>query len=194
MQQLRNHILWFAYSRTSKRPRKENAVSEERRQEDTEDHHRGAQDQTLNEFLSDVSFAARELTANIRSSVNKVLEQSVRIVNPSGDGPPLDMYETEENVIIETAPLENADPDSIEITFQGDQLRIQIQTQDARQIEENAFLLREKSFGEFSRSVDVPRAVQVEAARAKIEDGKLIITLPKPRGAAARRIHITAED
>lgn len=169
-------------------------MSEEHNQESVEENNRGGQDQTLNEFLSDVSFAARELTSNIRSSVNKVLEQSVRVVNPRGDGPSLDMYETDESVIIETAPLENADPDSIEITFQGDQLRIQIQTQDPRQIEENAFLLREKSFGEFSRSVDIPRAVHVESARAKIEHGKLIITLPKPRGTTTRRIHITAED
>ena len=169
-------------------------MSEDQRKETAEEKERASQDHTLNEFLSDVSFAARELTSNIRSSVNKVLEQSVRIVNPSGNGPLLDMYETGESVIIETTPLENVDPESIEITMQGDQLNIQICTHDPRTIDESAFLLREKAFGEFSRSLEVPRAVNIDEARARINQGKLIITLPKPRATTARRIHISAED
>ena len=151
-------------------------------------------DHSLNEFLADVSLAARDLTANIRSSVNKVLEQSVRVVNPSGDGPQLDMYETAESVIIETTPLESADPDSIEITMLGDQLSIRLQTKDERDIEERAFLLREKRFGDYTRSLKIPRAIQMEEARARIKDGKLYITLPKPRRTERKRIRIIAED
>ena len=169
-------------------------MNEEHTNESADEKKRASQDHTLNEFLTDVSFAARELTSNIRSSVNKVLEQSVRIVNPSGNGPLLDMYETEASVIIETTPLENVVPESIEITMQGDQLSIHISTLDPRSIDESNFLLREKAFGEFSRSLEVPRAVNIDEARASMNQGKLIITLPKPRATAARRIHISAED
>ncbi len=151
-------------------------------------------DHTLNEFLSDVTLAARELTTNIRSSVNKVLEQSVRVVNPSGNDPRLDMYETKENVFIETTPLENADPEAIEITMLGDQLTIRLRTSDERGIDEESFLLREKGYGEFTRSLEIPRAVKIEEARAVLRQGKLLITLPKPRLTRAKQIHIIAED
>lgn len=169
-------------------------MGEEGRREAPDEKESTPHDHSLNEFLSDVSLAARELTSNIRSSVNKVLEQSVRVVNPSGNGPQLDMYETDESVVIETAPLDNADPDSIEITMQGDQLSIRIRTQDARAIDESAFLLREKAYGEFTRSLEIPRAIIIEEARARISQGRLYITLPKPRATKARRIRIIAEE
>ena len=169
-------------------------MGEEERKEAPAENECAPHDHSLNEFLSDVSLAARELTSNIRSSVNKVLEQSVRIVNPSGNGPQLDMYETEESVIIETAPLENADPDSIDITMLGDQLRIRVRTRDARAIDDSAFLLREKHYGEYMRSLEIPRAIVIEEARARLRQDKLLITLPKPRGSEPKRIRIIAED
>ena len=169
-------------------------MGEEERKEAPAENEGAPHDHSLNEFLSDVSLAARELTSNIRSSVNKVLEQSVRIVNPSGNGPQLDMYETSESVIIETAPLENADPDSLDITMMGDQLRIHLRTRDARSIDDGAFLLREKHYGEFTRTLEIPRAIIIEEARARLNQGKLLITLPKPRGTEAKRIRIVAED
>ena len=169
-------------------------MGEEERKEAPAENECVPHDHSLNEFLSDVSLAARELTSNIRSSVNKVLEQSVRIVNPSGNGPLLDMYETEESVIIETAPLEMPIPiPSISPCWETNSESAS--ARETREPSTTAPSCCAKSTMANTCAAWKSRArIVIEEARARLRQGKLFITLPKPRGSEPKRIRIIAED
>ncbi len=132
----------------------------------------------LNDFLAEVTGAARELTQSIRGSVTRAINQSGK-TSVTGNTPLLDMYETEDVVIVQTAPLDTITTPTVEVSMAGDMLTIKITTQASSEIAEEAYLLRERLYGEFTRTIQIPRAVKAHEAKARFKDGRLTITLPK---------------
>jgi HSP20 family protein len=92
-----------------------------------------------------------------------------------------------------TASVPGVPPSDIDITVLGDTLRIRGQRKE--DIEEtgegNRWLLRERRFGAFERTVSLPSVVNSEEATADFKDGVLTITLPKADVAKPRSIPIT---
>jgi len=56
--------------------------------------------------------------------------------------------------------------------------------------EESNWLLRERSFGKFSRQISLPEALDDAAAEARYADGVLYLTLPKKRASQVKRLTI----
>lgn len=56
--------------------------------------------------------------------------------------------------------------------------------------EESDWLLRERSFGKFSRQIALPEAVDDAAAEARYADGVLYLTLPKKRASQVKRLTV----
>ena len=55
------------------------------------------------------------------------------------------------------------------------------------------YVLRERRFGRFSRSVTLPRSVNPDVATAEFEHGVLTLSVPKAEEAKARSIKIKAK-
>lgn len=91
-----------------------------------------------------------------------------------------------------TASVPGVSPDQVEITVLGDRLRIRGERRDdAEQRDPNGrWILRERRFGAFERSVTLPSAVKADAAAADFKDGVLTITLPKADEARPRTIPV----
>ena len=53
--------------------------------------------------------------------------------------------------------------------------------------EESNWLLRERSFGKFSRQISLPEALDDAAAEARYADGVLYLTLPKKRASQVKQ-------
>ncbi|MFM9105670.1 MAG: Hsp20/alpha crystallin family protein [Chloroflexota bacterium] len=83
-------------------------------------------------------------------------------------------------------------PADVEITVIGDRLRIRGELRDdAEQRDpDSRWILRERRFGAFERSVSLPAAVKPESASAEFRDGVLTITLPKADEARPRSIPV----
>ncbi len=151
-----------------------------------------ARKEPLNDFLTDMSGMARELTSNIRTSFGKALEQSMKNAKAK-HAPLVDIYETTESVVIVTNPLLGLIPGSLEVSMQGNLLTLKGETEARDSIPAEAYLRRERYFGAFTREIEIPRRVKANEARAKLRDGVLTITLPKIEEAAAHIIDVSQQ-
>ena len=140
---------------------------------------------------------------SLREAMNNLLEESfVRPRGEAGGGPQgrsapaglaVDIRETPEAFVVR-ASVPGARPEDVEITVLGDTLRIsgQHREEQERQDENARWLVRERRFGAFERTVRLPTAVQSGAAEAEFKDGVLTITLPKAEEARPRSIPVRA--
>jgi HSP20 family protein len=124
--------------------------------------------------------------------MDQLFEESV--VRPrSADATPralaVDMYETEEAVVVKTA-VPGADPEDIDISITGDSLTIKGEFKADQEIEEADCICRERAYGAFSRSLTIPVSVEASEAEAEFEDGILTLTLPKAEELKPKAIEV----
>jgi HSP20 family protein len=129
---------------------------------------------------------------SLREAMNNLLEES--FVRPRAGavttgGMPIDLRETESAYIVETI-VPGAKPEHVDITVLGDTLRISADVVDRGEREGEKWLIRERRFGHFERSITLPQQVKAEQASAEFDDGVLTITLPKAEAARARAIPV----
>ena len=123
---------------------------------------------------------------SLREAMNNLLEES--FVRPrQGVSMPgmasslaLDVKETPDNFVV-TASVPGVPPSDIDITVLGDTLRIRgVRKEEVDEASEGGrWLLRERRFGAFERTVSLPTTVSSDRATADFKDGVLTITLPK---------------
>jgi HSP20 family protein len=115
--------------------------------------------------------------AGLRDSLSQSLGQSLGVI-AGKMYPPVDIYETDESVIVRTAPMDG-ELDNVEVTMEDDLLLITGTTQPEGDVPGVSYLQRERRFGKFSRVLRIPRTVNAEQAVAQCKKGTLTITLPK---------------
>ena len=108
---------------------------------------------------------------------------------------PVDVYETDENVIVEAA-VPGMSKDDINISVTGDMLNIRAEiSEDREQKPEEGiqYYLRERSYRRFSRSIRLPVEVEADNADAEYQSGILKLTLPKVEPVKSKTITIKAK-
>jgi HSP20 family protein len=135
---------------------------------------------------------------SLREAMNNLLEESFVRPRPGIPGPgmasslALDVKETPDHYVV-TASVPGVPPSDIDITVLGDTLRIRGQRKE--EVEESGeggrWLLRERRFGAFERTVSLPTVVDSGEAAADFKDGVLTITLPKAEVAKPKSIPVT---
>ena len=130
---------------------------------------------------------------SLREAMNSLLEESfVRpragVIAMTG-GLAIDLRENDEAYIVETI-IAGAKPDDVEISILGDILRIAVEVRDEGDHHGEKWLLRERRFGRFERSLTLPAQVKTDEAAADFQDGILTITLPKAEAARPRSIPV----
>jgi len=130
----------------------------------------------------------------LRDAMNRLLEDS--FVRPrwagEGDGQatlrlPLDAYSTPDEIVI-TAPVPGVKPENVEITIEGDSLTIRGEI--PAPMENVNYLLQERAYGRFSRTLTLNVPVQAEKANAEFVNGVLTITIPKAEAVRPRTIKV----
>jgi HSP20 family protein len=101
--------------------------------------------------------------------------------------PAVDCYVTDDppqlTVVVELAGV---DPETIEISIEGDELTIAGQRNRPR-VEGQVYQQAEIDYGRFERRIQLDRSADASAAAASYEAGMLRITLPVPARAPRRR-------
>lgn len=92
--------------------------------------------------------------------------------------PPLDVSETNENVIVK-AEIPGVDPKELNISVKDDTLTIKGEKKGEKEEKGKNYHFIERRYGSFTRSVLLPVAVKYEEAKAEYKNGILEITLPK---------------
>jgi HSP20 family protein len=91
--------------------------------------------------------------------------------------PPVDVYQKENEVIVET-PLAGVDPKDVEVTVADGVLTIRGKTEHRTEVDEKNYLYKEVRYGAFQRQVQLPAPVLSEKAATSSEHGLLRITIP----------------
>ena len=102
----------------------------------------------------------------------------------------VDVKETPEGYTVE-AELPGVAKEDIHVTVDGNvvTLRAEVKQQDSQNDGEK-LLRSERYYGAVSRSFQLPVDIDNAAAKAKVDNGVLLLTLPKKQATAGQRLHI----
>lgn len=105
---------------------------------------------------------------------------------------PVDVRETRDGVVVKFE-IPGADPSDVEISLSGRVLTIRGEKKEEQEGKEINYYFRERNFGSFSRSVEIPAEVQLDKASASYQNGVLTIVLPKTEEAKKKEFKIRIE-
>jgi HSP20 family protein len=104
--------------------------------------------------------------------------------------PRLDVSETEKSFEVQ-AELPGVKKDDLKVSIDGQRVTIEGECQQANeQRQGEQVVYSERSTRRYQRSFTLPSEVDDAGAEAKLENGILMLTLPKKQGGAAKRLTI----
>jgi HSP20 family protein len=106
--------------------------------------------------------------------------------------PSLDVAETKDDIVVK-AEVPGMDPKDVEISLSNGVLTIKGEKKHEREEKEEDYHLIERSYGAFTRSVQLPAEVQSNKVNASYKNGILKVTLPKSEEAKIKEIKIKVE-
>jgi HSP20 family protein len=106
--------------------------------------------------------------------------------------PAIDLAEKDNELVVK-CEVPGMDPKDIDISLSDGVLTIRGEKKQEREEKESDYHLVERSYGSFTRSIQLPREVQGEKINASYKNGILKITLPKSEEAKKKEIKIKVE-
>lgn len=103
--------------------------------------------------------------------------------------PSMDMSETDKEIEI-TAELPGLEEKDVQLNVADNILTIRGEKKNQREEKEKDYHLLERSYGSFTRSVELPRGVKPDDIKAVISKGVLKVTVPKPAPSQTKKIEI----
>jgi HSP20 family protein len=103
--------------------------------------------------------------------------------------PALDMYQTANDLVVEVS-LPGVRAEDVDISITGDVLTIKGESKMEEEVRQEDYLLQERRYGSFSRSVSLPIPVKADKAQATFKQGVLVITIPKAEAVRPTQIKI----
>ena len=137
---------------------------------------------------------------SLRSAMDRLFEDS--FVNPTtwrsitgsetgGVMPAMDVHENADELVV-TASLPGVKADDVDITITGQTLTIKGEMKADETINRDQYLYRERRYGTFNRTIQLPVRVEGDKADATFEDGILTLRIPKAEEVKPRQIKIHA--
>jgi HSP20 family protein len=149
----------------------------------------------------------RDAVAALQSDVNRAFADFLRLSNVpfspfspfsgwpgsflDNSGVQVDVAETGKEVKV-SAELPGVDEADIDVRVSDGMLVISGEKKADREVDENGYILHERSFGRVERIVPLPDGIDANAAQANFKSGVLNVTIPKTAEAqsGAKRIPV----
>lgn len=133
---------------------------------------------------------------SLREAMNRLMEDSfVGGYGQANDGNgtelrlPIEAYSTDREIVVKAA-VPGLKPEEVEITIEGD--TVTVRGEFARPMENVNYLISERAWGRFSRTLQLNVPVEADKAEAVFENGLLTLTLPKAEAVRPKVIPIKA--
>ena len=135
----------------------------------------------------------RELRS-MRRDLDRLFDQTLaRPWTSNGwTGPAVDLYETEDEVVVKAA-VPGIAAEDVDIQITGDVLTIRGESQQEEEHKEATYHLREQRYTSFARSLELPAPVLADKANAEVNNGVLTLRLPKAEEAKPKAIRVKAK-
>jgi HSP20 family protein len=132
---------------------------------------------------------------SLREAMDRLFEDSYTPARRQSNGNsgertmrlPLDAYVTAEEIVI-LANMPGVKPEAVEITIEGDTLTIRGERQ--RPLENVDYVMQERPFGKFQRTLNINIPVDANRAEARYENGLLTLIIPKAEAAKPKVIQV----
>lgn len=103
---------------------------------------------------------------------------------------PLDVIEKDDAYVVR-ASIPGIDPEALDVTLSDNVLTIHAESrQEDEEQRDERYMLRERRYGSFTRSITFPMPVEADKIEATCTNGELMLTLPKAEALRPRRIAI----
>lgn len=103
--------------------------------------------------------------------------------------PSLDVYEEKDSVVVK-AELPGMKKEDVEVNLAGETLTIKGEKKEDKEVKEDDYYRRERSYGSFLRTVALPSEVKSDEIKASFKDGVLEIRMPKTEEAKKKSISV----
>ncbi|OGO04739.1 MAG: hypothetical protein A2Y73_01885 [Chloroflexi bacterium RBG_13_56_8] len=103
---------------------------------------------------------------------------------------PIDVYATDEEVVL-VATIPGMGPEDLDITIEGDSLIIKGEIKGP--LENVDYVIQERPYGKFSRSLRLNVPVEADKAEATFDKGTLTLVIPKTEATKPRTIKVTSK-
>lgn len=131
---------------------------------------------------------------SLRDAMDRLFEESViaprRWAPAFGEGLAVDVYETNENVVVKSA-VPGVKAEDLDISIVGDTLTIKGEFKAEEGVEEKNYIRRERRYGSFCRTLSLPTSVDADKATAEFEDGVLTLNIPKAETVKPKTVQVT---
>jgi len=104
---------------------------------------------------------------------------------------PMDIHADDQSYVI-TAVTPGLKAEDLKIEILGDVVTLRGEIRQEEQEGQSDYLLRELTYGEFQRTLQLPEPVDAEKAEASLSNGVLTIRLPKTEDARPKQIKVNA--
>lgn len=135
----------------------------------------------------------------LRQAMDRLFEDS--FVSPltwrsvSGENgtltPAMDVHENPDEIVV-TASLPGVRAEDVDITMTGQTLSLRGEFKADEKVERDQYLYRERRFGSFHRTLQLPVRVEGDRAEASFSDGVLTLRIPKAEEVKPRQIQVKA--
>ncbi len=131
------------------------------------------------------------LFSSFQDDMNRMLDNFFRRENAFGMGwsPNIDIAENDNNIIVK-AEIPGVGPKEIDISIAGDTLTIKGEKKEEKENKGKHYQRAERSYGSFTRTIDLPAHVMTDKVEAKHNHGVIEITLPKMEKSKAKKISV----
>jgi len=127
--------------------------------------------------------------------MNKIFDETLSKSAQGGYGdwlPPVDIYETEEEIVI-MSELPGMKEEDLDIQVTDGVLTLKGEKRYPEEGDRDNFYRLERSYGKFNRSFAIPNTVDIASVKANLKDGLLKITLQKKSEVQPRVIKVETE-
>ena len=101
-----------------------------------------------------------------------------RMRSMSIEAPALDVYEQKDDLIVK-AEIPGLTKDEIDITLEANTLTIKGEKKKEEEVKDDDYYRCERTYGAFTRSIELPVTVQTDKVNASFKNGVLEIRMPK---------------
>ena len=134
--------------------------------------------------------------SSLQNEINRMFDQFFRGWDFSGFGqeagtwsPGIDLAETDDSVVVK-AEIPGIDPKEGNISIQENNLILKGEKKEEKEEKGKNYYRMERSYGRFSRSVELPASVDMDKVKAECKNGVLEITLPKKEEVRSKQISV----
>lgn len=122
-------------------------------------------------------FDPMEGLTSLRDNIRRAVDASVKSIT-NATFPAVDIYRQGNDVVVQTEPIDGLDATTIDVEMVGQQLTLRGTTRNPNDLAPEAYLRRERNYGQFARTVTIPVRVVANEARARVKNGVLTVTFP----------------